>query len=136
MDAALLEDLVDFPHERRGVGREIEIDLSGREPRAQSLLAQSDRLDLDRSRQRREYDVGRFGDGARRVGPGRTGLQVRRRRLAPHVVDDELVAALHEVGRHVASHRAEPDEPDLHGFLASKILRAIVPAVMAAGQPA
>ena len=136
VDPLLLELFVDPPHERRRVGREIEIDFPGSEPRAEPLCAEGHRFDFHRPGQRREHDVGRLGDGARCVGPGRPGFQVRRCRLAAHVVDHELVAALHQVGRHVASHRAEPDESDLHGFLASNTLRAIVPAVMAAGQPA
>ena len=36
----------------------------------------------------------------------------------------------------MAPHRSETDESDFHGFLASKIFRAIVPAVIAAGHTA
>ena len=56
--------------------------------------------------------------------------------LAADVVDDQLVAGLHEVGRHVAAHGAEADEPDLHDFAPSKTLRAMRPAVIAVGHPA
>ena len=69
---------------------------------------------------------------------GFIGLGTMGRHMAANLqkAGHELVAPLHQVGRHVASHRAQADEPDFHGFLASNTLRAIVPAVMAAGQPA
>src|ERR1700730_15040860 len=48
------------------------------------------------------------------VPPFRAELQVRRRGLAPHVVDDEAVAGLDEVESHWPAHVSEPDESDAH----------------------
>jgi hypothetical protein len=33
------------------------------------------------------------------------------------VVDDELVTRLLQIRRHAGTHRAQPDETDLHGIL-------------------
>ena len=74
--------------------------------------------------------------GTRRVGPAGAGLDVRLGRLAPHVVHDQLVTRLLEIGRHVAAHGAEADESDLHDLAPSNTLRAMRPAVIAVGQPA
>jgi hypothetical protein len=39
---------------------------------------------------------------------------VRRRSLAPQIVDDKIVAALARVERHAAAHRSQADETDAH----------------------
>ncbi len=50
----------------------------------------------------------------RRIGPHRAGRQMALGRGAADVVDDKLVTGLLQIRRHAGTHRAEPDETDLH----------------------
>ena len=55
-----------------------------------------------------------LGQRLRAVGPDRAGGEMALGRGAADVVDDELVPRLLQVRRHAGTHRAEPDETDLH----------------------
>jgi hypothetical protein len=116
----------DGPHGHRDARLRVgDVTRAGRDPvtewiqreRARIRPDGVNRLHLDRSRQRREDDLRRLGDGAGRVRPARAGLDVRLRRLPACVVNDQLVPRLLEIGRHVAAHRADADEADLHDFV-------------------
>jgi len=98
------------------------------------LRAERYGFDLGGAGQRREHDLGRRADLARAVRPRGARGQVRRRRLAAHVVDDQLVAALLDIGGHAGPHDAETDEPDFHDC-PPKTPLAMRAAVMAVGQP-
>ena len=78
-----------------------------------------------------------LGDLTGRVRPHRARRQMRRRRLAAHVVDDQLMPALFllQIGRHAGAHGAEPDESDLHAFFSSKTCLTTFAADIAVGQP-
>ena len=86
-------------------------------PAIRPVCAERDRLDLGRSGQREEDDLASLGHGPGRGCPLRAGLNVVARVLALHVVHDELVAGLLQIGGHARTHGAEPDEPDLHDVL-------------------
>src|SRR5207249_9829211 len=77
-------------------------------------VAEADRLDLTRARQRSEDHLGRLGDVAWTVGPLRARGEMRRGRLATDVVDGEVVTGRAHVERHGAAHDSESDEPDSH----------------------
>ena len=137
VDAARLEDRVETTDDGGRVGRQVEVRLAGREAGQQTAaLVERHRLDLGRPGQRGEDDVDRLGHRPRRVGPAGAVLDVRLGGILADVVHDQLVAGLLQIGRHVTAHGAEPDESDLHDLASSKTLRAMRPAVMAAGQPA
>ena len=77
-----------------------------------------------------------LGDLTGRVRPHRARRQMRRRRLAAHVVHHQLMPALLlQIGRHAGAHGAEPDEPDLHAFFSSKTCLTTFAADIALGQP-
>jgi hypothetical protein len=135
--APALEDGVDAPDDGRRIGGQVDDGLTGLQPRQQaSRGVEHHGLDLGRPRQRREDEVGGLRDGARRVGPAGSRRDVRRPGLRAEVVHDQRVPGPAEMGRHVAPHGAQPDEPDRHDPAPSKTRRAMRPALIAVGQPA
>jgi hypothetical protein len=107
---------VDAPHQRRRIGREIEIGTACAHSRQEAVLAQRHRLDLGGTRQGGEDDVGRRADLARRRGPDRTRREMRLGGGAADVIDDEAMARLLQVRRHAGAHGAQADESELHVF--------------------
>ena len=104
-------------HERRVIGRQIEVDRILAHPGEEPGVAERDLFHLLWSRQRREDDVAGLRDVARRVRPLRAGGQVTIGHLPPDVVHGELVTAADQVQRHAAAHRSEPDESHSHDGL-------------------
>ena len=92
------ECCADLAHQRRRVGRQVEIGRAFLHARKQPVVAERDLLDLGRAGQRGEDDLALLGERLRRVGPDRAGRQILLGRGAADVVDDELVAGLLQVG--------------------------------------
>ena len=110
-------DLLRLAHERRRVGGEVEYGRALLEALYEAVLAQRHRLEFRRPRQRCEYDVSRLGYLARRVGRRRSGVQVRRARLAPDVVDNEIVTSSAHIKRHAGAHSSQPNKTLFHVYL-------------------
>ena len=117
MDAPGGEDGVDPPDEGRGACGEVEVDLARAHACEQPLVAEGDRLHLGRARQRGEHHFGGLGHPAGHVCPRGARREVGCGRFLADVVDDQLVAALADVGRHAVAHDPQANEPDLHGDL-------------------
>src|SRR5881296_1005515 len=114
VQAARGELLVQSPDQRRRVRREIEPHRARAHAPEQPVVAEGDRLDLTRARQRGKDHLGRLGDCTWTVCPLRARGEMRRGRLATDVVDGEVVTGRAHVERHGAAHDSESDEPDSH----------------------
>ena len=104
----------DAAHHRRRIGREVE---AGRallqaldQPVLPSATASTSGGPGSDRNTTSQASATALGD----VGPLRAGREVHAGVLAPHVVHDELVAGLLQIGRHAGAHGTEPDEPYLH----------------------
>ena len=104
--------LVNFLHDALRVCRQIEIGSPRSYAFDQAIGPERDALDIRRFRQRGEDHVGLLGQCARRVRPLGARLQMMARRLPVQVVHHDLVSGLEDVGGHLATHGAEPDEAD------------------------
>ena len=104
--------LVNFLHDALSVGRQIEIGRALFDAFDQAVGPERDALDVRRLGQRGEDHVGLLGQRARRIRPLGARLQMMARRLPVQVVHHDLVSGLENVGGHLATHGAEPDEAD------------------------
>ena len=117
MDTARREFGINAADEVGGACAEVEIHLALAEALGQSLVAERDRLHLDRAGQGSQHYIGALRDLAGRVGPLRAHLQVRCGGLAPDVMDDEVVPAAYRIQRHRAAHCSKSDKSYVHGCL-------------------
>ena len=83
---------------RGRVGGEIEPRAALAHRLQQPAFAEADLAHLLGAGERREYDVGGTPKVGDRIDPGRAGLDERLRAFLAHVVDDEVVACLAQVG--------------------------------------
>ena len=104
--------LVNFFHDALRVCRQIEVGRALFYTFDQAIGPERDALDIGRLGQRGEDHVGLLGQRARRIRPFGARLQMMARRLPVQVVHHDLVSGLENVGGHLATHGAEPDEAD------------------------
>jgi len=107
--------LVNFFHSALRICRQVKIGRAAFDAFDQAVGAQRHAFDVDGLRQRGEDHVGLFGKRARRIRPFGACLQMMARRLPVQIMHHELVTGLENVGGHLATHGAEPNEPD-HDF--------------------
>ena len=135
MDAAFLILRRDLADQRRRTGRQIEIGRAWLKTFDQAVLAHCHGFHFERAGQGRENHIRLFRHLPGRRRPNRAGRDKPRRRLLVDVVDHQIEAVLLQVVHHAGTHGADTDKAYFHGF-ASNTSRAMLAAVMAAGQPA
>ncbi len=91
-DLAGGEHRMDPTHQGRRVGRVVDVKRAGLQMRDDAVRAEADRLHLRRPRQAGGDDIALAGKRRRRGRPLGAGVEQRRCRGAPQIMDDERVA--------------------------------------------
>lgn len=117
VDILLGEGGIDPAHQRRRIGRQVEIGAVRLHAGEQPIRPEWHRLDLGRARQRGEHHFAVLAERLRAVRPDRAGGEEFFGRCSADVMNDQLVTDLLQIGRHAIAHGAEPDKTDLHRYL-------------------
>jgi len=86
----------------------------GRGSRQHSVGPEDDGLKLRVIQDANSSHFGMAADRARRVGDGRAGTDELFERLAPNVVDHQIVARRDQINREILALLAKPDEAGFH----------------------